>query len=210
MRSRFDPSPFIICSGASSVNRRKEHGRLNPDQCKALDNAWHQAAKDGYPLNALISIRPAGDLTPLEHAELVERIWNHAGVWSRRHTPDKTFHAILVRETVPSEHFHLLMHVEGSAALTLLRYALTRWFPEPGEVDVTRANQNIGFTPSGKIKSALGYITKERTPRAAWPKWQYRSAGLVLGKRYRISANLRANSKVHSPTVGISSKAKVA
>ena len=192
MRSRFDPSPFIICSGASSVNRRKEHGRLNPDQCKALDHAWCQAAKNGYPLNALISIRPAGDRTPREHAELVDRIWNHAGVWSRRHTPDKTFHAILVRETVPSEHFHLLMHVEGSAALTLLRYALTRWFPEPGEVDVTRANQNIGFTPSGKIKSALGYITKERTPQAAWPKWQYRPGGPVLGKRYRISANLRA------------------
>ena len=115
-----------------------------------------------------------------------------------------------MRETVPSEHFHILMHVHGSANLTLLRYALTRWFPEPGEVDVRRANQTIGYTPLGKIKSALGYITKERTPQAAWPKWQYRPGRPVLGKRYRISANLRANSKVHSPTVGISSKAKVA
>ena len=137
---------------------------------------------------ALISIRPAGDRTPLEHAKLVERTWNHAGVWSRRHTPDKTFHAILVRKTVPTEHFHLLTHVAGSASLTLLRCALTGWFSEPGEVDVTRASQNIGYTPSGKIKSALGYITKERTPQAAWPKWQYRQGGLVLGKRYRISA----------------------
>jgi len=97
-----------------------------------------------------------------------------------------------VRETVPSEHFHILMHVDGSANLTLLRYALTRWFPGPGEIDVTRANQTIGYTPLGKIKSALGYITKERTPQAAWPKWQYRPGRSVLGKRYRISANLRA------------------
>ena len=104
-----------------------------------------------------------------------------------------------MRETVPSEHFHILMHVHGSANLTLLRYALTRWFPEPGEVDVRRANQTIGYTPLGKIKSALGYITKERTPQAAWPKWQYRPGRPVLGKRYRISASLRANSKVHSP-----------
>jgi hypothetical protein len=84
------------------------------------------------------------------------------------------------------------MHVDGSANLTLLRCALTRWFPEPGEVDVTRANQAVSYTPSGKIRSAIGYITKERTPQAAWPKWQYRPGRPVLGKRYRISANLRA------------------
>jgi len=55
-----------------------------------------------------------------------------------------------------------------------------------------RADQRVSYTPSGRIQSALGYITKERTPQAAWPKWQYRPGGPVLGKRYRISANLRA------------------
>src|SRR5262249_55959535 len=156
-----------MCSGGS-VNRRTEHGRLNPHQCRALDNAWHQAAKDGYPLNALISIRPAGNRTALQHAEIVGRTWNRAGVWSRRHTPSKTFHAVIVREPVPSELFHILMHADESPILTLLRYAFPRWFPGPSEVDVTRANQTIGYTPLGKIKSALGYITKERTPQAAW------------------------------------------
>lgn len=83
------------------------------------------------------------------------------------------------------------MHVRGSAGLTSLRYALTRWFPEPGAALAIPAYQTVTYTPSGKIRSALGHITKERTPQAAWPKWQYRPGSPVLGKRYRISANLR-------------------
>ena len=177
------------------MNRRKFTGPLKPDHCRALNHAWHQAAKDGYPLNALISIRPSEDLTPLEHATLVDKTWNRLGVWSRRHTKGRTFHAILTRETVPSDNFHLLMHVDGNANLSLLRYALARWFPEVGETHVERAHQHVGHTPSGKIKSALGYITKERTPQAAWPKWQYRRAGTVLGKRFKTTANLRAKPK---------------
>jgi hypothetical protein len=47
----------------------------------------------------------------------------------------------------------------------LLRYALTRWFPEPGEVDVTRANQNIGYTPSGKINRRLATSPKNGRPK---------------------------------------------
>jgi hypothetical protein len=171
------------------MNLRKGHGRLNPQQCRALDNAWTQARLDGFPLNVMLSVRPQ-QCRSLEHAELVDKTWNRLGVWSRRHTPTKTFHAILVRETKGGEHFHVLMHVTGSASLTRLRHALARWFPN-NEAHVTPANYEVGFTPSGKIRSALGYITKERTPQAAWPKWQYRPGDPVLGKRYRISANLR-------------------
>jgi hypothetical protein len=138
----------------------------------------------------MLSIRP-DNRSPLEHAKLIDQNWNRLGVWSRRHTPNKTFHAILVRETKGGEHFHVLMHVSGTANLTRLRYALARWFPND-EAHVTRAHYEISFTPSGKIRSALGYITKERTPQAAWPKWQYRPGRPVLGKRYRISASLRA------------------
>ena len=172
------------------MNLRKEHGPLRPQQCKALNHAWTQALREGFPLNVMLSIRPE-NRPPLEHAKLVDQSWNRLGVWSRRHTPNKTFHAILVRETKGGEHFHVLMHVSGKANLTRLRYALAQWFPN-GEANVTRAHHGIGFTPSGKIKSALGYVTKERTPQAAWPKWQYRPGRPVLGKRYRISGNLRA------------------
>jgi hypothetical protein len=172
------------------MNRRKPNGPLKPDDCRALNHAWHQAAKDGYPLNALISIRPAENLTPLQYAQLVGKTWNRLGVWSRRH--GGTFHAVLVRETVPCNNFHLLMHLDSNANLSLLRYAMARWFPESGQVDIRRAYQQVSYTPSGKIKSAFGYITKERTPQAAWPRWQYRRGGtVVLGKRYKITANLR-------------------
>jgi len=147
------------------VNRRKEHGRLEPQQCRALEHAWIQADKDGFPLNAKIAIRPAEHLTPERHVALVNTTWNRLGVWSRRHTPNKTFHAVLVRETVPIEHFHILMHVAGGGNPSLLRYALSRWFPEPGVAHVTRAHQHVTYTQSGKINSAIGYITKERTPQ---------------------------------------------
>src|SRR5438046_8646074 len=118
------------------MNLRREHGRLQPHQCRALNHAWTKAAKDGFPLNVMLSIRPQ-DRTPLEHAEFVNKTWNRLGVWFRRHTPNQTFHAILVRETKWGEHLHVLMHVNGNANLTRLRYALARWFPN-GEAHVTR------------------------------------------------------------------------
>jgi hypothetical protein len=191
------------------MNRRKEHGPLTPPQCRALEHAWHQAAKDGFPLNVLLSIRP-GNRTPLEHAELVAKTWNQLGVWSRRHTRTNTFHAILVRETIPVANFHVLMHVSGSANHTLLWHALTRWFPEHGVPHIERATQHRSVTPSGKIRSALGYITKERTHKAAWVAgrilWQYRPGGRpVLGKRYRISANLRGSARKQTTSAGITS-----
>jgi hypothetical protein len=132
------------------MNLRKAHGPLQPQLCKALNHAWTQALRDGFPLNVMLSIRPE-DRTPLEHTELVDKIWNRLGVWSRRHTPNKTFHAILVRETKGGEHLHVLMHVRGNANLTRLRYALARWFPND-EAHVTRAHYGVGSTPSGKIK----------------------------------------------------------
>jgi DNA invertase Pin-like site-specific DNA recombinase len=36
--------------------------------------AWHQAAKDGFPLNAFLTIRPTENRTPLERAELIDKI----------------------------------------------------------------------------------------------------------------------------------------
>lgn len=155
-----------------------------------------QAANDGYPLNTKIAIKPLGDLLPEQQRKLVDKFWNGLGVWSRRHTPDKTFHAILVRETKGGEHFHVLMHVSSSANLVRLRYALTKRFPEPGVAHIQRAHQRVSYTSFGKIECTIGYITKERTPQAAWPKWQYRPGGPVLGKRYRITANLRASADI--------------
>ena len=147
------------------MNRRTLQGPLKPDHCKALNHAWHQAAKDGYPLNALISIRPAGNLTPIEHADLVAKTWNNIAVWSRRHTTEQTFHCILTRETVSINNFHFLLHVEGRANLSSLRYALARWFPEPGEAHVRTANQTVGFNPfrQNQIRVGLHHKGKDAT-----------------------------------------------
>src|SRR5262249_1784948 len=62
--------PSLSGSGCF-VNRRKEHGQLEPSQCRTLEHAWHQAAKDGFPLNVKIAIRPSEDLTPEAHVALV-------------------------------------------------------------------------------------------------------------------------------------------
>lgn len=181
------------------MNLRTKRHALNQNDCKALDHAWHLAAIEGYPLNAFITVRPAGNLTPLEHAEIVDQFWNRLAVWSRRHTDHDTFHCILTREAVPNgnqfgvgEHFHTLVHVSASR-LNALKVAVARWHPAPGEAVVKPASQNIAFTANGKISSAIGYLTKQRSPQA-WYRSNFRRkpGGIVLGKRYRISANLRA------------------
>jgi len=180
------------------VNRRKPHGELKPDQCKALQHAWIEAFNRGYPLNAFITIRPPNtyDLTADKRAEFVNKFWNRLAIWSRRRT---TFYCILVREAAPNgkdfgigEHFHALVHVP-QGHFNSLKTAVESWHPEPGEAFVKRANQSIGWTPQGKIRSSLGYLTKQRSPQA-WYMTNYtrRPGGKVLGKRYRISANLRA------------------
>lgn len=190
---------ILFWSEQQLVNLRKSNGPLKPQQCRPLEHAWHQAAKDGYPLDTLISVRCEKLTLPQcdqEYAELVNKTWNYLGVWSRRNT--KQFYCVLVCETLdkfgrPHTNFHALIHVGSGANRSLLRYALTKRFPEPGEVEVGPANQNVRLNHNGKIESAIGYISKERTGQAAWPHWQYRRGGLeVLGKRYRITANLRA------------------
>jgi hypothetical protein len=154
--------------------RRSILSRHSPDELwNGVDDSRWRRSRETI---ALISTRPHEQLTQLDHAKLVDKTLNRLTVWSRRHTADHTFHAILVRETVPFDNFHLLMHVYGNASLSLLRYALlclARWFPEIGAAHVTRSDQYVGYTRSGKIKSALGYSTKECTPQTAWPKWQY-------------------------------------
>src|SRR5262249_2038576 len=118
------------------MNRRKVQGPLGPDPCKLLDDAWCRAPKGGHPLNAFITIRPQGTLTPIEHALLVDKFWNRLGGWSRRHTRQRSFHCILVREAGPNgknfgigEHFHAVVHV-APGHFNSLKMAVESWHPE--------------------------------------------------------------------------------
>jgi hypothetical protein len=92
-----------------------------------------------------------------------------------------------------NEHWHALVHVPPGR-LASLKTAVARWYPND-DTEVRPAHQGVGRTPSGKIKSAIGYLTKQRTPQACWHTlYRRQRGGLVLGKRFRITANLRAKS----------------
>ena len=195
------------------MNRRAQRQPLDRAQCQALEHAWVQAAKDSHPLNAMVTIRPGGELSPIEHAQLVAKFWNRLGVWSRRITKSAgprrapegsgasgpSFHCVLVREAAPNgdrkryglgEHFHALVHVPAGQ-LSSLAEAVARWHPAD-DVQVKPAHQGASRTRTDKIKSAIGYLTKQRTPQAWWnTPYRRQPGGIVLGKRYRISASLR-------------------
>jgi hypothetical protein len=92
-----------------------------------------------------------------------------------------------------NEHWHALVHVPPGR-LASLKAAVARWYPND-DAEVRPAHQRVDLTPSDKIKSAIGYLTKQRTPQACWnTPYQRQRGGLVLGKRFRITANLRAKS----------------
>jgi hypothetical protein len=66
------------------------------------------------------------------------------------------------------------------------------WFDEIDDINIKAANQRtFPLNVPGKLGSALGYISKQRTPQAAYRTIFLRRRGdFVLGKRARISRTL--------------------
>jgi hypothetical protein len=185
------------------VNRRKLRGALTPGQCQALYHAWIEAPKLGRPLNRMVTVKPGGDLSPLDHAQLVDRFWNKVGGWSRYHVGG--FFCLLVREKEPGgrEHFHVLIHVP-TAKVILFDKTIRGWFDEIDDINIKAANQRtFPLNVPGKLGSALGYISKQRTPEAAYRTIFLRRRGdSVLGKRARISRTLLASpTRLSTPVV---------
>jgi hypothetical protein len=173
------------------MNRRKIRGELGPDECKLLEHAWIEAPRLDRPLNRMVTVKPiGGDLSPRDHANRVDWFWNKLGGWSRYHVGG--FFCLLVREKEPGgrEHFHVLIHVPPVEAI-LFDKIVRGWFDETDDIDIKAANQSVRWTSSGKIRSAIGYLTKQRTPQATWKTHYSRRRGdPVLGKRARISRTL--------------------
>ena len=173
------------------MNIRKPRKALTPHQCRELEHTWIEAARRGRPLNRMVTVRPLGALAPLDHAKLVDQTWNKLGVWSRYH--GSGFFCILVREKQASshEHFHVLIHVPSGKSAVFAK-ALARWFPpHEADIDIRPAHQRVSWTSANKVRSAIGYLTKQRSPQAAWRTAYSRQRGdWVLGKRYRITRNL--------------------
>jgi hypothetical protein len=172
------------------MNTRRLRGELTPPDCKRCHHAWTEAARLDRPLNRMLTVRPGGDLSPLDHAELVDRIWNKLGGWSRYHGDG--FYCVLVREKEIGrlEHFHVLIHVPPRKA-RLFKETVPRWFAD-ADVLIEPATQRVKRMRNGKLGSVIGYLTKQRTPQAAWrsPYLRRRGTAPVLGKRARISRTL--------------------
>src|SRR5262249_17443712 len=183
------------------MNIRRSWKALTPRHCRELKHAWIEAARLDRPLNRMVTVRPLGDLTPLDHAQLVDRTWNKLGGWSRYHGGG--FFCLLVREKQrgAQEHFHLLIHVPNNKS-AVFAAAISRWFPpHEADIDIRPAHQGVSWTPANKIRSAIGSLTKQRSPRAAWrTPYSRQAGGPVLGKRYRITRNLLAVAAVTVPT----------
>src|SRR5262249_30624203 len=120
------------------------------------------------PLNRVVTVRPLCAPPPLDHAQLVDQNLNKLGGWSRYHRSGVFF--ILVREKQASsqEHFHVLIHVPtGKSAV--FAAAVARWFPpHEADIDIRPAHQRVSWTSANKVRSAIGYLTKQRSPQAAW------------------------------------------
>jgi hypothetical protein len=140
----------------------------------------------------MLTVRPSGDLSRLDHAKLVDRVWNKLGGWSRYHGDG--FYCVLTREKKPSgqEHFHALIHVPPDKAGKFDK-TVKGWFGADDDINIEPADHRVTEMRGGKCGSAIGYLTKQRTPQAAWKTPYRRERGdFVLGKRARISNTLRS------------------
>jgi hypothetical protein len=189
------------------MNHRKLCSGLKPSECKSLIHAWHEAARIGHPLNMLVSIRPTEELTPIERAKFVEKFWDKLGGWRRYHSEE--FFCVLTREATFNarqhglrKHFHALVHIANGKGKAF-QAAVARWFPEGLEADVKPAHQGESWSSNGKLRSAIGYVTKQRTQQATYQtRYTRQRGGQVLGKRCKISQNLQAK-RVHFSSSGL-------
>jgi hypothetical protein len=124
------------------VNKRKLTGALGPRHCRSLEHAWIEAAQRGRPLNRKLTIKPLDDLSPAANAELVERLWNKLGGWSRYHGGGQFF-CILVHEKhlARPEHIHVLADYLYLGQLPSLLFTPDAW---------QQARQRLGGTADGK------------------------------------------------------------
>ena len=79
-----------------------------------------------------------------------------------------------------------------TAIAAVFAAAVDRWFPpHEADIDIRPAHQRVSWTSANNVRSAIGYLTKQRSPQAAWRTAYSRQRGdWVLGKRYHITRNL--------------------
>lgn len=180
-------------------NFKKLTGALTGDQCKKIEHAWHEARRQGYPIDAAFDIKPATELDAADAYKWFSEDWSWLGGWCRRNVG--VFYAWAVREADPrrqkvhgrNEHFHFLIHVGSDELRDRLRVAWRLRRADPRVVHCRRADYEARVK-DGHRGNAFLYRTKQREdldghlPRKE--RVTRKPAGLVLGKRYKISKNL--------------------
>jgi hypothetical protein len=183
------------------MNYKRLRGALNQADCEKLEFAWLEARRQGYPLDTRIDIKPSKNIDAATGYEWALEDWNWLGGWCRRNVG--VFYAVCTREAAPNkkvhgsgEHFHYIAHIGSEDLRAKLLTAWRKRRSGPREVSLRKADYEDRFGPSGERGNALLYITKHRQ------NWQQdlprvervtrEPAGLVLGRRYKITSNLRA------------------
>lgn len=123
------------------------------------------------------------------------------------------FYAVATRECFPDgdrrgrcEHFHWNVHVGSDDRRNKLRKAWRKRRSGPREVFLRQSDYEDRIGPNGERGNAHTYMTKQRgnwqrsdPPESKKPKVTIQRGGKVLGKRFKISANLRAKPGVAMP-----------
>jgi len=184
--------------------RLKNVAALTLPQVRKLEHAWLEARNVGCPLDTRVDIKPATDLSPIDAHRWFYQDWSWLGGWCRRNVG--AFFAVATRECFPNsdgrgrhEHFHWLIHTGSDELREKLREAWRNRRPGPRGVYLRKADYEYRIGPNGERGNALRYITKQRGnwqrgygPELSLLRVTIQRGGKVLGKRYKISANLRA------------------
>jgi hypothetical protein len=154
------------------VGRKKVSRSLSEAVVSNLTEAWYFAAQAlGLDLNLFVTVRPA-DIDSFSPAERIQRWW-----WFRekvaQYARDHGFEGVQIwsresdRGSGAGEHLHLLTHIPPDLVRHFTRTA-SGWLAEDRrEIDLKRANYTTRWTPRGKARSMIGYITKN-SPHAAF------------------------------------------
>lgn len=180
------------------MNRLKPRPVLQTPEIYRLEHANHEARRIGQPFDTFVTIHPGTESASAAQLALAA-FWNWLRIWSNRKIGG--FTCLLIREAEPNqdravgvgEHWHILVHLGQRLQRKALELALRRRWTDPSAVDV-RPILGDTVTAEGKIQSAFGYASKQRCQQATWGKraaYRRQRGGKVLGKRWRVSANLR-------------------
>jgi hypothetical protein len=182
------------------VGRKKVSRSLSAEVVWNLRKAWYFAAQAlGLDFNLFVTVRPI-DIDSYTPAERIERWW-----WFRekvaQYARDHGFEGVQIwsRESDPGgagEHLHLLTHIPPDLVRHFMRTASGWLLEDRREIDLKRANYTIRWTPRGKARSMIGYITKNSPQAAFGTRREYRKGGPILGKRAGCSRNIDERARV--------------